>query len=78
MRDARHSTGPGHQGEQTNGGVRTAAPPLVVETANRAGLGNLSDNSGPGGARAAPKAVWKRQTSPPRIRQNPAKCAVAQ
>ena len=48
MRDARHSTGPGYQGEQTDGGVRTAAPPLVVETANRAGLREFYPPQAPG------------------------------
>ena len=49
MRDARHSTGPGYQGQQTDGGVRTAAPPLVVETANRACLREFYPNQAPEG-----------------------------
>ncbi len=57
MRDARHSTGPGYQGEQMNGGVRTAAPPLVVETANRAGLKEIHPPQAPEGAVRGPPAT---------------------
>ena len=57
MREARHSTGPGCQGGQTNSGALTAAPPLVVETANRAGLSDVHPPQGPRGARAAPNAA---------------------
>ena len=56
MREARHFTGPGCQGGQTNSGALTAAPPLVVETANIAGLSDIHPPQGPGGARATPTA----------------------